>query len=293
MKVPRLLEAGSLEHPMVIVRSGFWQFNAAGLFHGDQALVIDPGIYPEDIALLGAAVTTRARSGPPRRVTQVILTHSHHDHIRGWSHFPGAEVIMPRVAAEKGPDARARIVAAKAKVDQRLGIEEEPFAYPHADRTFDRPLPIQLGELEVQLLPLYGHSNCCSVVWVPALRTLFSADYLVTPGTPYCRWEMPAMEAALDWLARFVEEHEVETIWPAHYAPLRGTAAIRAGLHQDREALRILRSSCEQGLAQGLSEAEILRAATQAARAWRGSDSKASRLQDLDNAQRMLASCRA
>ena len=293
MKLPQLLEAGSVDHPLVIVRSGFWQFNAAGFFDGDEALVIDPGIFPEDIALLGAAVTTRSTEGTHRDVRHVVLTHSHHDHIRGWMQFPGAQVTMPKVAAEKDLGPRTRILAAKTKLDERLGIEDAGFAYPTPDRTFDQPCSLTIGSQAVHLYPLFGHSNCCSVVWIPALRTLFSADYLVTPGTPYCRWEADAMESALDWLASFVEEHDVQTVWPAHYAPHQGPQAIREAIKMDRGAMRVLREACSSGLESGHAEDTILRSATQAARAWRGTDTKASRLQDADNARRVLANCRS
>ena len=91
-EAPRLLLVGDEADPLVVVRSHFWNFNAVGLYHGDQACVIDPGIEPRDIDALRAAVCGSA--GDERSVTQVVLTHSHHDHIRGWMRFPGAGDLL-------------------------------------------------------------------------------------------------------------------------------------------------------------------------------------------------------
>jgi len=100
-------------------------------------------------------------------------------------------------------------------------------------------------------------------------------------------------EAALDWLAEFCRAQAVETVWPAHNFPMRGKSAIQHAIHQDRESMRRIRNACERGLAQGLEEAAILDQATAAALAWRGTENKATRLQDLDNARRVLQACRA
>ena len=293
MRVPRLLEPGQSDSPLVVVRSGFWNFNSFGFYDGDEALLIDPGFYPEDIALLGAAVTTRHREGAPRRVRHVVITHSHHDHIRGWASFPEAQVTSPLVVAQKGATAQSRILAAKRKIDERLGIADEGFEYPRPDVTFEAECTLHVGSREVVLFPLFGHSNCCSVVWIPSLRTLFTADYLVDPGLPYCRWEAGAMESALDWLADFCRTQGVETIWPAHNHPVRGSAAIQTAIHRDRESMRRIRTQCELGLQQARPEAEILECATAAALDWRGTENKATRLQDLDNARRVLLECKA
>ena len=113
-----------------------------------------------------------------------MLTHSHHDHIRGWQHFPGAQIHMPEVAANKPIDSQARILAGKTAIDERLQIQDPSFTYPTAQHTFDSPTDIQVGAERVQLIPLFGHSNCCSVVWIESLRTLCTQDYLVSPASP-------------------------------------------------------------------------------------------------------------
>ena len=158
---------------LVVQRCSLWGYNSIGVVSGGEACAVDPGITPDEVASFRATLEAGGR-----RVTRVILTHSHHDHIRGWDAFPGAEVIAPRVVAEKEAGPRARILAGKAKVDERLGVEDSAFRYPEVDRTFDERLEVRVGALDLALEFLPGHSNCTSVVHVPALRALLTADYL-------------------------------------------------------------------------------------------------------------------
>ncbi len=293
---PKLLWEGAENDPVVVVRSSFWGYNSIGLFAGDRACVIDPGIYPEDIELLNGRVTEprgrrapagRARAGR-RTVTDVVITHSHHDHIRGWMAFPGARVILPRVAADKTPSARDRILAAKSVIDQKLEIDDPKFRYPDADVVFDDTYTFDLHGLEIELRFLPGHSNCTSVVWLPSLRTLCTADYLVSPGLPYCRWEARAFESALETIEGWVRDEGVQRILPSHYAPLLGKPMILAALSSEREYFQVLRQLVRTARAQGLDdEACVLRAAS-AMDARRPQSAGPRARQDLDNARRVL-----
>lgn len=288
MSTPRLLLEGSPRDPAVVVRSRLWGFNGIGFFDGDAAFVVDPGLAPEEIAALGQALATRARRGSPRRVTHVVLTHSHHDHIRGWQRFPGATVTFPRVAAAKGERARDRILAAKRRIDERLGVEDPGFGYPEPDLVFEDRARLSVGTLEVELRFLPGHSDCTSVVWIPALATLCSADYLVSPGLPYCRWRAREFEAALAHMARFVRDEGVERVLPAHNDPILGRDGILAALEREREYFRVLRAAVRRALQAGAQGERCAREAARAMVAWRGVDLGARQRQDVDNARRVI-----
>ena len=284
-----LLLPGSTGDPLTVVRSRLWQFNGIGLWSGDEAVVIDPGITPEEIEMLADRVRTAERSGSPRTITTVVLTHSHHDHIRGWSRFPGAKVVMPRVAAEKDARARGRIIAAKERLDQHLAVEDPGFDYPQADTVFDQEHRLMCGDLELHLHFLPGHSNCTSVVWIPKLHTLCSADYLVSPGLPYCRWEASAFERAQDQMTTWAGELGIKRVVPSHRNLHVGSDAVRHALDRDTEYMHQLRAEVRAALAAGASNEEAAHRAAKAMERWRGEDVGKRALQDLDNAQRVLA----
>ena len=288
---PRYLLEGTLEDPLVVVRSATWGFNAIGVFHEDAAAVVDPGMSRQEVDMLKEGVT-RCGTETPRQVTHVILTHAHHDHIRGWDQFPGAEVTFPRIAAEKDEGARTRIVAAKRKLDERIDGVDEAFCYPTATLTFEHRLRIEVGGMTLEQRFLPGHSNCTSVVWVPELKTLFSADYLVTPGMPYCRWQASKFEAALDTLRRWVGEDGIERIVPAHNRILEGPADILAAIDEESTYMQVLRQEVRQVQRLEHSEEQGIRKVARVMVERRGSD-LGGRRQDQDNARRVWVEERA
>ena len=269
---------------LVVQRCGLWGYNAIGVVSGEEACAIDPGITPAEIASFRAALEAGGR-----RVTRVVLTHSHHDHIRGWSAFGDAEVIAPQAVADKGPGPRARILAGKAKVDERLGVSDEAFAYPAVDRTFADRLTVTCGALDLELEFLPGHSNCTSVVHVPALGALLTADYLVSPGLPYCRWEAAPFEAAHHRLRELVDRAGVRLVVPAHNDLIEGTSAALGAIAEELDYFADLRAELGRRTAGGEPTERAMRGAAAYMAARRGVDLGPRARQDMDNARRVLA----
>ncbi len=284
----RFLLEGSAADPLIVQRSAYWGFNAVALFDGQQACVIDPGLTASEVLRL----KERARHAPERageherEVSHVILTHAHHDHMRGWMAFPGSEVVFPRVAAEKGEVARSRILAAKRKLDDHFDDPCTGFEWPRATLVFDDVLDLRVGALDVQMRFLPGHSNCTSVVWIPALKTLVSADYLVTPGMPYCRWQAKDFEVAIETLTTWTQEEGIERVIPAHQDILVGQEAILAALAEERDYMSLMRALIREQVATGTEQEPAVRRVAKAMVKRRGSD-LGGRRQDIDNARRI------
>ena len=263
-----LMKAASADDPLVCVRSHFWNFNAVGLA-GDGACVVDPGIDPDEIALL--------RDGGAFAFQERI-------------HEPGSQVVMPRQAAQKSPHSQERILASKQWLDERLDVDDPQFSYPRADQVFEDSKRLTCAGLEVELLFVPGHSDCTSVVWIPELSTLLTADYLVEPGLPYCRWQAGPFERALDTLIDLVERESVQRVIPSHNDWIEGNEAILAALRTEQEYFALLRdavrSACESGLAREQCEREGVKA-VRSWRAERGQDVGKRERQDLDNVRRL------
>ena len=279
---------GSTDDPLVVLRSATWAYNSIGLFDGDQALVVDPGLATSEVHALRQHLEKGCGASSERRFSHVLLTHAHHDHMRGWMEFPGAAVTFPQVAAEKEATPRERILAAKAKFDEKLDDPVVGFRYPEPDLTFKDVLRLKVGNLEIEQRFLPGHSNCTSIVWIPALKTLLSADYLVTPGMPYCRWQARDFEQAIETLTTWTLEERIERIVPAHQTILNGHDAILEALAAEREYMCVLREQVRHLIAEGIETWPGVRSAAKFMVTRRGSD-LGGRRQDLDNARRIWA----
>lgn len=257
--------------------SRLWHFHSHAIFSAGEAVLVDPGVFPDEIDRLVETLAARRT-----KASAVLLTHSHHDHIRGWNRFPGARVIAPQEVAAKDASARTRILAAKEAVDRQFGATDPDFSYPEPDETFAESFTLQVGGREILLRMNPGHSNCSSVVIVPAARALFSGDYLVSPGMPYCRWRIDRFEKALGKLRIWVQEFSIETIYPAHNAPIQGRARIEEALEREEAYFRRLREIVSRVASANRTEDEVAKIAAQELRPGKLWE------QDRDNAKRAL-----
>lgn len=272
------------EDGLVVLRCAHWGYNSIAVASRDEACVVDPGLTPAELGLIAREL---AETG--RRVTTVVLTHSHHDHIRGWGAFPGARVVAPAAVRDKGEDARARILAGKRVFDERIGVDDPGFRYPEVDEAFEGHATVAVGALTLELEFLPGHSNCTSVVLVPGLAALLTADYLVSPGLPYCRWEAAPFERATARLEEIARDRGVELVVPAHNGLIEGRPSILAALDEERRYFEALRAEVEAALLDGLGKDELLRRCAAAMTARRGVDLGLRARQDADNARRVLS----
>ncbi len=288
-RFPFFLVAGNNSDPLVVLRSATWNYNSVGLFAGNEALVVDPGLSPAELALLHARLATAEQPPEPRHINHLILTHAHHDHIRGGCSFGGARTWMPRIAAEKGPEARGRILAAGEALGKRMGAEPPGYPWPQVTDPFDTEAQLVLGDnLEVRMHFLPGHSNCTSVVVIPALATLLSADYLVSPGVPFCRHEARMFEGALVGLRELVERYEIERLVPSHGPMHLGRNKIHKAIASDQSVMAAMRRAVRGALDKGLDKQQIMATALAAADKDRGQSAGRLAAQDTDNARRIL-----
>jgi len=149
--------------------------------------------------------------------------------------------------------------------------------------------PLALDGLELELRFLPGHSDCTSVVWIPQLATLCSADYLVSPGLPYCRFEARLFEEALQTLERWTLELGIERILPAHNDLIEGRANILAALHEERDYFQFLREKARELRPDAESREALVRTLARACTERRGVSLGGKERQDLDNARRVVA----
>lgn len=122
------------------------------------------------------------------RIKKILILHSHFDHVGIIPFFkrrhPGIEVCASERALEilKMEKAIVTINEFSRNVAKRMGKEE---IYSEHDlewrddvsgRTVREGDRIDLGDLEVSILEIPGHSSCCIAAYVPKLKALFPTD---------------------------------------------------------------------------------------------------------------------
>ena len=138
-----------------------------------------------------AATITEALGAENRGSARyLIVTHPHGDHILGTGLF-GEDVIVigSRFTYEqmkKYESAEARAWAESWNWQNQDEVEEMANArIKLPEIIFEDELNLELGGLEIQILPLSGHQRNVTGVFVPKYRALFTGDALFNENHPY------------------------------------------------------------------------------------------------------------
>lgn len=221
-----------------ILTSQLWQTNT-GIIRGPiGSVLIDPGIFPPEFEVV-------AREAG--EVVAGFCTHAHWDHIL-WHRDFGEHV--PRFATSETialmQKDRERILSnlASAEVEFRDQASSDEETLWDRDMLFQEE-PIGWGSgsiagISVELIPIPGHSDGQSALFLPDHQVCFVADTLSDIEVPSVHSGSQGITEYLQTLDRLEKMlHRVEWIVPGHGSPATRAEAFQR-LEADRRYLRAL-----------------------------------------------------
>ena len=230
------MRAVGVHADVIVVTSAVWQTSCVAVRSGEEAVVIDSPVLPDELDAL-PAVLEQARFG----CSGLLVTHADWDHLLGPQAFPGAalgcaETTAARLRAE--PGAAQRELRA---FDERFYLARaRPLSLPGAQAL---PVPgyCSVGEHELELHPADGHTADGTAYWAPWARVLVCGDYLSPVEIPMLSsgGSLAGYRATLRRLEPLVEQ--AETVVPGHGGALDGVRAA-AILREDLAYLDALAS---------------------------------------------------
>lgn len=159
---------------------------------GDSAFLADDGdtalLYDTGFGFTGDAVAANVKAIlGERKLSAILLTHSHYDHALGTpyvlKHFPEAKVVAGEYAAKifAKPTAKALMRELDLKFASRCGAE-----MPKVDLTDELRVDIavcdgdklRFGALELEAVALPGHTRCSVGYFLKSEDFLFSTESL-------------------------------------------------------------------------------------------------------------------
>jgi len=219
-----------------IVNTGF-------IVGADGVIVIDTGpskAYGDQQRAAIARLTAKP-------VVQVLLTHSHPDHVFGNQAYPGVPVAsLPATAASLTQSGDALLGNLYRLVGDAMRDTE--VRLPNAVAADGA---ISVAGRKLRLIAARGHTDADLMVFDEATRTLFAGDLVFfdrTPTTPNA--DIPAWLATLD----AIDALPFAALVPGHGPLLRD----HAGIAQTRDYLRWLRDSLQGAARRGLDMPEVL-----------------------------------
>jgi glyoxylase-like metal-dependent hydrolase (beta-lactamase superfamily II) len=225
-------------------------YNAGVFLLGGQALLVDPGLFADEVDLLRSYIYSQGAAP-----TYVVVTHSHWDHVLGPEYFPGVTVVQQQESVAVFAEHHIHIEHQVTEWERQSNVSRDmPFLMPEPDQTFADRLELRLGDGTIELLHAPGHAPEQLVVYDRAEQTLWAADMLSDIEIPFVMHNLKAYRQTLDRLAQL----EVSTLVPGHGRPAISQREVRARFDADRAYLAELQRRVEAAVAAGRSAADTL-----------------------------------
>ena len=231
-----------------VYHSRLYHTNSGIFYSGGQSLLIDPGIFPDEIDGLSQALTEQNLTP-----FAILLTHSHWDHILGPERFPGVTIIAQDNFSPESSAGESAIRQSITRAWTDAGLPKaRRFNIPVPDLIFNESMTLTVGAEQIRLIAAPGHSRDQCVGYHPATQTLWAADMLSDLEIPYISYNLAAYRRTLDFLAGL----EIAQLVPGHGTPSGDRAEIQERLRADRGYLDQLGETIHQAVQEGCNLAE-------------------------------------
>lgn len=205
------MRAVAVHEDVVVCWSRAWQTTCTAIRSGEEALLVDSPVYPDELEML-PALMEQARFA----VKGLLVTHADWDHLLGRAAFPQAplgcaETTAARLAAQPGVAQREL----RAFDERHYVVRERPLSLGRVEAL---PVPgyCEVGERELELHPADGHGPDGMAVWAPWAGVLACGDYLSPVEIPVLSpgGSPSAYRATLERLRGLVER--ANAVVPGH-----------------------------------------------------------------------------
>lgn len=235
---------------LAVLHARAMAYSAGVLVSGNDAVLIDPGLFPDEMDRIKAHIYERGAS--PKFVA---VTHSHWDHVLGPEYFPGVPVIQQQESLAVLAEFGTRIEHQVTEWERQSGVQRDmPFLLHEPDETFGDRFELHIGNEAVELLHAPGHAPEQLVVYDQAEQVLWAADMLSDIEIPFVMHSLKAYRRTLDRLAQL----EVTTLVPGHGGPAGTREEVRARFDADRTYLGELQHRVEAAIAAGRKAADTV-----------------------------------
>ena len=225
---------------VVVATSRIYQTTCTLLRRGEEAFCVDSPVLPDELELLPAIAEQSSFT-----VVALLATHSDWDHLLGRMAFPEAALgVAESTASVLDEDPGAAQRALREFDEEHYVTRDRPLGLGAMERL---PVPgrLGIGDAELELHPVGGHTPDGMAIVVPWARVLIAGDHLSPIEIPMVVDD----EAYLETLGRLEALiGQVDTVVPGHGEPMDAERAL-AILREDRDYVRAL---CADGAAAAL-----------------------------------------
>ncbi len=192
--------------------STFMGMNSVFVSGNDKkGFLVDPGVYPAEIDKIKRFIEDKELE-----VDNLVLTHTHGDHISGWGEFSSFPVYASEKVLNKSEQTKNKDLAFVKKLYKKNDCDPSALKFPEPIFTVKDGAKEIMADLEVYFYEISGHAVDQVAVIVPALHLLLAGDMLIYKFIPIVLQGFNSYLEGLGKLKKLVEEYDIETVAPGH-----------------------------------------------------------------------------
>jgi hydroxyacylglutathione hydrolase len=192
--------------------SQFLGMNSTVLYQNNAALLVDPGVFPNEIKKIKNHLTKFNL-----KKISIVLTHTHGDHISGWNFFKDQNTFGHQSINQKSIAVRENDLRYLKGIYRKLSIENlDTLSFPDNIQYLSNGKLIEILPYSFLFFHTPGHSIDMSVIIVPEEKLLFSGDMLIDSPVPYILHSSRQYWNSLKYIKSIVYEYEIHCLIPGH-----------------------------------------------------------------------------
>jgi cyclase len=238
--------------PGVFVETELHGANVGFVVTSEGVILIDTPLLPDDARLWRSEIERRTG----QRIIYIVNTDHHRGHILGNQYFPTATVIAHEFAWKNmnsyGDSFRTRLLNLyRERMPEAVEEWEQYLEITLPRITFtDRTLLFK-GDQEIHLIPLGGHTQATTVVYLPRDKVLFAGDLVITDRPPFL-----SQSDTGQWLQAltYLRKLRYDVLVPGH-----GELCGKEATERMSEFLRLVRRRVRSAYRSGMSKSDTTR----------------------------------
>jgi cyclase len=239
--------------PNIFVETDYHGANVGYIVTGEGVILIDTPMLPTDARHWRAEIQRRT----DQRIIYIISTDHHRGHIVGNQHFPTARIIAHEFAWKNiksyGDSFRTRLLNLyRERIPEAVEEWKNDLQIIEPEITFTNRTILFKGDKEIHIIPLGGHTEATTVVYLPQEGILFAGDLVVTDRPPFL-----SQGNTKQWLQAltYLRKLPYDILVPGH-----GALTGKEATERMSEFLRLVRRKVRSAYRAGLPKADTARA---------------------------------
>jgi cyclase len=219
---------------------------------GEGVILIDTPLLPDDARLWLEEIRKRTE----QKIAYIVNTDHHRGHILGNQYFPEAKVIAHEFAWKNmrsyGDSFRNRLLNLyRDRMPEAVTEWREHVRIVEPEVTFTGRTILFKGDKEIHLIPVGGHTEATSVVYLPREKVLFAGDLVITDRPPFL-----SQSNTKQWLEAltYLRKLRYEVLVPGH-----GELCGKEATERMSEFLRLVRRRMRSAYRSGMPKAAAAR----------------------------------